>query len=92
IALALSISAKLSMVLVVPFILIFLYRNNRYPASRLGFIAALAVTLAIVQAICFLSPGARAMILGTPLVWRLLDAAIPFSDKLVLYIFPLVYT
>lgn len=89
--LGLSVSAKLSMLLVIPFLIIFIERNKRYRAIRASFLGAFALSMLVCVGAQFLSEAARTMILGSPLIWRLLDAAIPVNQRVVVYLFPLAY-
>ena len=89
--LGLSVSAKLSMLLVIPFLIIFIERNKRYRAIRARFLTAFALSMLVPVGLQFLSEAARTMILGSPLIWRLLDAAIPVNQRVVVYLFPLAY-
>lgn len=91
IVLGLSISAKLSMLLVVPFLIIFIERNKRYRAIRTTFLAAFVVSFVVSVGTQFLSEAARQMVLGSPLIWRLLETAIPVNQRVVVYLFPLAY-
>lgn len=91
IVLGLSISAKLSMLLVVPFLIIFIERNKRYRAIRTTFLTAFGVSSIVSVGAPLLSEAARQMVLGSPLIWRLLETAIPVNQRVVVYLFPLAY-
>jgi uridine kinase len=88
--LGLSIAAKLSMAVALPFMWIYVMtaRRLRPMAWRLvrGTIAGLA-TLAPFA----LSPGFRQMVLGTPESQKVFAVAVPYDVRLLLYVLPLVF-
>ncbi len=90
-ALAIAIAAKLSMVLAVPFMGIYLWRNKRLRSLIRPFALWFFGVLAAVQAPWLLSPGFRQMVLGTQESGRLFDLAIPVGTHLSLYLTPLLY-
>jgi len=61
-----AFAAKLSMILALPFILIYLVRNNRLRRFSPKFIAAVAITTIVVQGPFLLSSAVRSMVLDTP--------------------------
>lgn len=89
--LGLAFAAKLSMVLALPFMAIYLWRNKRLrallPRFAIGYLLAVALT--------FLpwlgSTGFRSMVLGTPESRRVFDFAIPLGRDLHLYLTPLLF-
>ena len=61
-----AFAAKLSMVLALPFVLIYLVRNNRLRRFSPKFIAAVVITTIVVQGPFLLSSTVRSMVLDTP--------------------------
>ncbi|MEE8046244.1 MAG: hypothetical protein V3T49_05335 [Dehalococcoidia bacterium] len=61
-----AFAAKLSMILALPFILIYLVRNNRLRRFSPKFIAAVAITTIVIQGPFLLSSAVRSMVLDTP--------------------------
>lgn len=61
-----AFAAKLSMVLALPFVLIYLVRNNRLRRFSPKFIAAVVITTIVVQGPFLLSSAVRSMVLDTP--------------------------
>ncbi|MHC9061981.1 uridine kinase [Nitrospira sp. CMX1] len=88
---ALAVSAKLSMILAVPFVLIYLHQNKRLKTSFLPFVLPLTVAMAALQLPYLHSPGGRAMLLGNPELLKIYDLAISFGGGLQIYILPLTY-
>ncbi|WP_148041041.1 phosphoribulokinase/uridine kinase [Montanilutibacter psychrotolerans] len=90
VALGLALAAKFSMVLAVPFIGIYLWRNKRLRSLLRPFaIGCAAATLAVVP--WLLSPGFVSMVFGTPESARVFDLALPLGPSLRLYLTPLLY-
>ncbi|TXI46011.1 MAG: phosphoribulokinase/uridine kinase [Lysobacter sp.] len=90
IALGLSLSAKFSMLLAVPFLAIYLWRNKRLRTLQTPFAAGLAIGL-IPQALCLFSPGFLRMVLGTQESARIFDFALPLGHTMQLYLTPTLY-
>jgi len=89
-ALGLSLSAKFSMLLAVPFLAIYLWRNKRLRNLQTPFAIGLAIGL-IPQALCLLSPGFLRMVLGTQESARIFDFALPLGRTMELYLTPTLY-
>lgn len=88
---AFAVSAKLSMVLALPFLLIYLFHNKRLRVFFVPFCSALAGALLLLQLPYLLSPGARAMLFGNPELAKVYDAAFTVGGGLQVYLLPLVY-
>lgn len=88
---ALAVSAKLSMVLAVPFLLIYLFHNKRLHVFFPPFATVLAIALLVLQAPYLLSAGGRAMLFGNPELDKVYDISLPFGNGLQVYLLPLVY-
>src|SRR6185295_14582552 len=83
---ALAVSAKLSMVLAIPFLLVYLFHNKRLRVYFIPFSAALVGALLLLQAPYFLSPGARDMLFGNPELAKVYDAAFTLGNGLQVYL------
>jgi uridine kinase len=90
IALGLSLSAKFSMLLALPFLAIYLWRNKRLRTLQKPFLVGLAIGL-IPQVLCLFSPGFVQMVLGTQESARIFDFALPLGDTMQLYLTPTLY-
>ncbi len=90
VALGLALSAKFSMLLALPFLAIYLWRNKRLRSLQTPFLIGLAIGL-IPQALCLLSPGFLRMVLGTQESARIFDFALPLGDTMQLYLTPTLY-
>lgn len=88
---ALAISAKLSMILAVPFLLIYLFRNKRLHMLLRPFVAVLALTLLVLQGPYLMSGGGRDMLFGNPELAKAYDISLPFGNGLRVYLLPLIY-
>ncbi len=88
---ALAVSAKLSMILTVPFLAVYLFNNKRlriYLQPFAVIFALLATGLLVPQ---LLSPGGREMLLGNPELSKVYDISLPFGIGLQIYLLPLAY-
>lgn len=90
IALGLSLAAKFSMLLAVPFVAIYLWRNKRLRALQAPFAIGLLLGF-LPQLLCLASPGVRTMVLGTHEAARVFDLSLPLGDTLHLYLTPMLY-
>jgi len=88
---ALAVSAKLSMILAVPFLLVYLFHNKRLYVFFRSFSSVLAITLIILQAPYLLSAGGREMLFGNPELNKIYDVSLPFGNGLRVYLLPLTY-
>ncbi len=88
---ALAVSAKLSMILAVPFLLIYLYHNKRLHVFFPRFAAALALALLLLQVPYLLSADGREMLFGNPELDKVYDISLSFGNGLRVYLLPLVY-
>lgn len=88
--LGLSLAAKLSMVLALPFILIYLIRNNRFRRFATRFIAGFMTTLIVVQGPFLLSSAVRSMVLETPEGQKIYDLSLNLGSFEILLL-PLGY-
>ena len=88
---ALAVSAKLSMILAVPFLLVYLYHNKRLRVFLSSFAIVLTMALLLLQVPFLLSVGGREMLFGNPELAKVYDISISFGNGLRVYLLPLVY-
>lgn len=88
---ALAVSAKLSMILAAPFLLVYLFNNKRLRVLFLPFAIALGLSLLAAQAPYLLSHGGREMLFGNPEVAKVYEISLSVGAGLRVYILPLVY-
>lgn len=89
--LGLAAAAKLSMLLAVPFFLIYLWRNKRLRALLPRFALGGAGVGALLLAPWLASSGFTAMVLGTREFGRLFDLAVPIGSEYRLYLTPTLF-
>lgn len=89
--LGLGIAAKLSCVIGLPFILVFLWVNRRYRPWVARFMAALLITVVLAQGPWLLLAGPQAMVLGSPEMGKIYDVAVSLADGTRIFIMPLTY-
>ena len=90
-ALGLAIAAKLSMVLTVPVLAIYLYRNARLRELFWPFIFGLSGPILLQLLVFAGSPGARLMVLGTPEARKVFQLALDLGGGLKIYLLPVIY-
>lgn len=86
-----AVGAKLSMLIILPFILIYFYQNKRIRPLASRFVASFAMLGAIGTGVPVLSSGFTEMVIGTPEAEKLFWLAMPQSENLAIFIVPLVY-
>jgi len=91
IVLGLGVSAKLSTVIAVPFILLFLWKNKRYHDLAPKFVVTFAVTVLLGFGVFLLSPGLQTMLLSNPELGKIYDIAIPVTADQQIYVVPLCF-
>jgi uridine kinase len=92
-----TFAVKLSMILALPFILIYLIRNNRFRRFSPVFIVAVVLTTALLQGPFLLSRSVRSMVFDTPEAQKIYDLSLdlgsfeilllPLGYALVVYMF-----
>ncbi|WP_064791580.1 glycosyltransferase 87 family protein [Shewanella woodyi] len=89
--LALAVTAKHSMLIVIPFFAIYLYKNKRYRRAFFPFLFSFfsALVLLIIPAI--FSSGFVEMVLNTPETERIYHFAIPLGPEINIYVTPIIY-
>jgi len=91
ILLGLAISAKLSILLVLPFLLIYLVQNKRLRPMVAPFAGWFAGTALICAGMPVLSAGYRGMVLGTPELEKLYWLSLPEYGGIKIYLTPIAY-
>ena len=89
--LALAISAKWSMILVLPFVLLFIIGNKRYYKRSVPFLVSFLTSTALLWAPTFYSSGYRSMVLGTSESLRAFEYSVQIGNQMTVVIFPAVY-
>jgi uridine kinase/Gpi18-like mannosyltransferase len=89
--LGLAIGAKFSILLAVPFFLVYFYDNPRFSNHARRFFAAACMTTIINYSPLLFSRSFRQMVIDTPETRRLQDFSIDFGSA-ELYLFPVIYT
>jgi uridine kinase len=87
---ALSVSAKLSMLIAVPFIALYGLNNRQLRETRHELAWALGLTLLLTQGVYLLSPGVRTMLLS-PEIGRVYQAFLPLGGDQRLYLLVVAY-
>ncbi len=89
--LALSISAKLSMLVALPFIVIYLY-NNKSHRRHMKSLVLSAVIFGLALGLPFISSGsAMAMLFGNPEMAKAFHLSLSLGNNIEAYILPLLY-
>jgi uridine kinase len=88
---ALAVSAKLSMILTVPFLVVYLFNNKRLRIYLQPFAVVFALLAAGLLTPQLLSSGGREMLLGNPELSKVYDISLPFGNGLQIYLLPLAY-
>ena len=88
---AIAISAKLSMLVALPFVVIYLQRNQRLIDLRNKLLISLTIFTGSVFLLTSLSHGAHSMIVKNPESVHLLDVKVGFGSGVYLYLIPCVY-
>ncbi len=86
-----AISAKLSMLAAIPFIIIYLYRNRRL-RKQLRFLLSTTLITVSISVLPFLkSSSFVSMVLQTPETERIFNVFMPYGGDLKLFLLPLAY-
>ncbi len=84
-----AVSAKASMVLPIPFMLIYLYRNPGLRRLAPRFVMGLAVSLALLAIFYLASPAAVRMLAGNPEIAKTYELTLPLGTGVQIYLLPL---
>lgn len=89
--LAAAISAKLSMIVALPFFAIYLF-NNRALRKRLpNFLSGFGLSILLLGAPFFVSAAGIQMLLGNPEMGKIYQLAIGLAGNVSIYVVPLIY-
>ena len=89
--LAAAISAKLSMIVALPFFAIYLF-NNRALRKRLSnFLSGFSLSILLLGAPFFVSAAGIQMLLGNPEMGKIYQLAIGLAGNISIYVVPLIY-
>ena len=90
--LALACAAKLSMLLALPFLGIYLWQNKRLRSGVAPFATAFGGVMAVLGLMPLVSSGYRAMVVETPEAAKLYWLSLPQNDGLGIYLVPLAFS
>jgi uridine kinase len=91
ITLMLSVSAKLSMILVLPFFILYLYNNKQLRSKLFLFLLGVFVSGSLIFLPILLFSSALSMIFYTPEISKIFNMSINFGSTLGIYLIPLIY-
>ena len=92
ICVALAVSAKLSMILTAPFLIIYLFNNKRFRIYLQPFFITFVLLVSVLLIPQFLSVGGREMLLDNPELSKIYDIVLPVGNNLQIYLLPLMYS
>ena len=87
----LAVSAKLSMVLAVPFLFLYLFRNKRLQVYWHSFVVTLAIVMLVLQVPYLLWATGGEMLFGNPELSKVYDVSLPIGNDLRVFLLPLGY-
>ena len=88
---AFAISAKFSMVVALPFVAIYLYRNRRLRPEITPFVSITMLTLGLTYLPFIFTDSFQAMVLRTPEAARIYAVFLGYGSELKLFLLPTVY-
>ena len=91
ISVAFAIAAKISMVIIVPFFLIYLWINKKLRNFTIPFALILGLMVLLIQGSFLLTSGLQEMLLGNREIGKIYLLSVQFSENVQLYFTPLVY-
>jgi uridine kinase len=89
--LAFAISAKISMLIVAPLFLIYLWNNKKLRGLIGSFTLILILTILLIQGPFLMTSGYQEMLLGNREISKIYLLSVQFGENVKLYITPLVY-
>jgi uridine kinase len=89
---ALAISAKLSMLIVLPFLILFLYKNKSLRHLIYDFGKGFLITLTLLELPFLISNSAMEMLLENREMSKILSLSFDVSKGAPIYVFPLIFT
>lgn len=91
VALAIAVASKLSMLIALPFIVIYLFQRADGYKSLIRFLKGFAIIFLVGVVAPMFSKGYQSLVLGTPEFKKLFSLTINFSDTYFVYVLPLLY-
>lgn len=88
---AMAISSKLSMIIALPFFLIYLYHNKALRQYALEFVKGFAIAALVFVAPFLASSDALLMLFSNPEMGKIYQLALSLGDHISIYIVPLIY-
>lgn len=88
---AMAISSKLSMIIALPFFLIYLYHNKALRQYALEFAKGFAIAALVFGAPFLASSNALLMLFSNPEMGKIYQLALSLGDHISIYIVPLIY-
>ena len=88
---ALAISSKLSMLVALPFILIFIQRRIGFSREFINFLIIFLISFLILTASYLFSEGYISMVISSREIQRIYSVSIQYGNSFKLYILPIVY-
>jgi|UniRef100_UPI004048A13D uridine kinase len=89
--LAAAISAKLSMVVALPFFAIYLFNNRALRKRLANFLSGFGLSILLLGGSFFVSAAGIQMVLGNPQMGKIYQLAIGLAGNVSIYIVPLIY-
>jgi len=89
--LAVAISAKLSMIVALPFFAIYLYNKRSLRKCLPNFISGFSLFILLLGAPFLASPAGIQMLLGNPEIGKIYQLAIGLTGSISIYVVPLIY-
>lgn len=87
----LAVAAKASMIVALPFVVVYLLGQARLRAKLPAFLLATLFVIAALMLPSYSLEGFRTMVLGTPELTKITQLAVPYGEGLFLFIFPAAY-
>jgi uridine kinase len=91
VAMAVALSAKFSMALALPVVLLFLAKNKQRRALFWRYALTTGILTAALSVPVALSPTGRAMVFGTPEIGKIYDLSVALPSGLQIYFVPIFY-
>lgn len=89
---AIAISAKLSMIVVLPFLILYLFKNKPLRHLILNFLLGLSITIVILGIPFILSTSAMEMLVGNPEMSKILSLSVTLTKDISVLILPIVFS
>lgn len=89
--LAVAISAKLSMIVALPFFAIYLFNNRALRKRLANFLSGFGLSILLLGAPFFFSAAGIQMLLGNPEIGKIYQLAIGLTGNVSIYVVPLIY-